>query len=217
MGWAQDELLDGLYVLTVDTINPWIDGAWRKAGADGLEIKKMGCCLNAAHVTSAVAWTHISFMSYVEWKSCTLCWKATWALVLVCISAGNQRYHLTVTGRRVCPGWHVGTRNMFASVPLSGRGFLLDRTRLIETHKLHSHDYFTASISVRYLAIRSTSTRLIRWLTIMLHLRSKSFPRARSISSGTGEDLGQMWFVQKRELARDWNDENLSQKLRMVP
>lgn len=61
---------------------------------------------------------------------------------------------------------------MFASVPLSGRDFLLDRTRLIETDRLHSRDYFTASIFERCLAIRSVCTRLIRWHTTMLPLRS---------------------------------------------
>jgi hypothetical protein len=33
------------FVLTVDTNNPWIGVARRKAGADGLEMKKIGCCL----------------------------------------------------------------------------------------------------------------------------------------------------------------------------
>ena len=72
---------------------------------------------------------------------------------------------------------------MFASVPLSGRDFIFDRTRLIETDRLRSRDYFIASISARYLAIRSMSMRLIRWPMIMLHLRFKSFPEARIMSS----------------------------------
>ena len=77
----------------------------------------------------------------------------------------------------------MGTRNIFASVPLSGRDFLFDTTRLIETDRLRSRDYFIASISARYLAIRPMSTRLLRWPTIMLHLRLRSFPEARSMSS----------------------------------
>ena len=50
---AQDMVLDGLGVLTVDTINPWIDSERRKAGANSLEMKTMSRCLIWRFVSAA--------------------------------------------------------------------------------------------------------------------------------------------------------------------